>query len=95
MYDTIKAVENRCSLSVATATYKLFPLFRFPPRRYPLRRGSSFTFLTPGPQWDFTLVSKTAGGFISQKHANKSRNTEVKVPLPGGEGKSTHSSLPD
>ncbi|XP_054844117.1 neuroepithelial cell-transforming gene 1 protein isoform X2 [Eublepharis macularius] len=26
--------------------------------RYPLRRGSSFTFLTPGPQWDFTLKRK-------------------------------------
>ncbi|KAM9581863.1 neuroepithelial cell-transforming gene 1 protein-like [Guaruba guarouba] len=26
--------------------------------RYPLRRGSSFTFLTPGPHWDFTLKRK-------------------------------------
>ncbi|XP_032076967.1 neuroepithelial cell-transforming gene 1 protein-like [Thamnophis elegans] len=26
--------------------------------RYPLRRGSSFTFLTPGSQWDFTLKRK-------------------------------------
>ncbi|TFK07515.1 rho GTPase-activating protein 30 [Platysternon megacephalum] len=26
--------------------------------QYPLRRGSSFTFLTPGPQWDFTLKRK-------------------------------------
>ncbi|KQK74767.1 hypothetical protein AAES_153383 [Amazona aestiva] len=25
---------------------------------YPLRRGSSFTFLTPGPHWDFTLKRK-------------------------------------
>lgn len=29
MYDTIKAVEIRCSLSIATATYKLFTLFLF------------------------------------------------------------------
>ncbi|KAJ8261799.1 hypothetical protein GJAV_G00158540 [Gymnothorax javanicus] len=27
-------------------------------KRPPLRRGSSFTFLTPGPQWDFTLKRK-------------------------------------
>ncbi|XP_047431928.1 neuroepithelial cell-transforming gene 1 protein-like [Mugil cephalus] len=27
------------------------------PRRS-LRRGSSFTFLTPGPQWDFSLKRK-------------------------------------
>ncbi|MCJ8743074.1 hypothetical protein PDJAM_G00089650 [Pangasius djambal] len=27
-------------------------------QRPPLRRGSSFTFLTPGPQWDFTLKRK-------------------------------------
>ncbi|EHH64527.1 hypothetical protein EGM_17768, partial [Macaca fascicularis] len=26
--------------------------------RYSLRRGSSFTFLTPGPNWDFTLKRK-------------------------------------
>ncbi|XP_077879284.1 neuroepithelial cell-transforming gene 1 protein isoform X2 [Ictidomys tridecemlineatus] len=26
--------------------------------RYSLRRGSSFTFLTPGPHWDFTLKRK-------------------------------------
>ncbi|XP_038009526.1 neuroepithelial cell-transforming gene 1 protein-like [Motacilla alba alba] len=26
--------------------------------RYPLRRGSSFTFLTPGSHWDFTLKRK-------------------------------------
>ncbi|XP_068025265.1 neuroepithelial cell-transforming gene 1 protein-like [Melanerpes formicivorus] len=26
--------------------------------RYTLRRGSSFTFLTPGPHWDFTLKRK-------------------------------------
>ncbi|XP_052536757.1 neuroepithelial cell-transforming gene 1 protein-like [Tympanuchus pallidicinctus] len=26
--------------------------------RCPLRRGSSFTFLTPGPHWDFTLKRK-------------------------------------
>ncbi|XP_036122926.1 neuroepithelial cell-transforming gene 1 protein isoform X4 [Molossus molossus] len=29
-----------------------------PDRRYSLRRGSSFTFLTPGPHWDFTLKRK-------------------------------------
>ncbi|XP_055970541.1 neuroepithelial cell-transforming gene 1 protein isoform X1 [Sorex fumeus] len=29
-----------------------------PSGRYSLRRGSSFTFLTPGPQWDFTLKRK-------------------------------------
>ncbi|XP_051818869.1 neuroepithelial cell-transforming gene 1 protein isoform X1 [Antechinus flavipes] len=29
-----------------------------PRRRYSLRRGSSFTFLTPGPHWDFTLKRK-------------------------------------
>ncbi|XP_041113712.1 neuroepithelial cell-transforming gene 1 protein-like isoform X2 [Polyodon spathula] len=27
-------------------------------KRPPLRRGSSFTFLTPGPNWDFTLKRK-------------------------------------
>ncbi|KAM9672910.1 neuroepithelial cell-transforming gene 1 protein isoform 2-T2 [Trichechus inunguis] len=27
-------------------------------KRYSLRRGSSFTFLTPGPHWDFTLKRK-------------------------------------
>ncbi|XP_038189288.1 neuroepithelial cell-transforming gene 1 protein-like isoform X2 [Arvicola amphibius] len=26
--------------------------------RCSLRRGSSFTFLTPGPHWDFTLKRK-------------------------------------
>nr|KAF6431937.1 hypothetical protein HJG63_014081 [Rousettus aegyptiacus] len=26
--------------------------------RHSLRRGSSFTFLTPGPHWDFTLKRK-------------------------------------
>ncbi|XP_040886612.1 neuroepithelial cell-transforming gene 1 protein-like [Toxotes jaculatrix] len=26
--------------------------------RRSLRRGSSFTFLTPGPQWDFSLKRK-------------------------------------
>lgn len=72
--------------SVNDLFYSLF----FAAYRYPLRRGSSFTFLTPGSHWDFTLVSKTAGG---SKHADKSRNTEVKVPLPGGERKPTHSSL--
>lgn len=70
------------------------PYSFFSAYRYPLRRGSSFTFLTPGPHWDFTLVSKTAGGFILQKHTNKSRNTEVKVLLSGRERKSTRSSLP-
>lgn len=29
-----------------------------PAGRYSLRRGSSFTFLTPGPHWDFTLKRK-------------------------------------
>ncbi|XP_070458049.1 neuroepithelial cell-transforming gene 1 protein isoform X1 [Equus przewalskii] len=29
-----------------------------PDGRYSLRRGSSFTFLTPGPHWDFTLKRK-------------------------------------
>ncbi|XP_023575531.1 neuroepithelial cell-transforming gene 1 protein [Octodon degus] len=29
-----------------------------PDCRYSLRRGSSFTFLTPGPHWDFTLKRK-------------------------------------
>nr|XP_002721731.1 neuroepithelial cell-transforming gene 1 protein isoform X1 [Oryctolagus cuniculus] len=29
-----------------------------PEEKYPLRRGSSFTFLTPGPHWDFTLKRK-------------------------------------
>ena len=28
------------------------------PYRPPLRRGTSFTFITPGPQWDFSLVSR-------------------------------------
>ncbi|XP_073670454.1 neuroepithelial cell-transforming gene 1 protein-like [Paramisgurnus dabryanus] len=32
------------------------PDFTF--KRPSLRRGSSFTFLTPGPQWDFTLKRK-------------------------------------
>ncbi|XP_026107079.1 neuroepithelial cell-transforming gene 1 protein-like [Carassius auratus] len=27
-------------------------------KRPSLRRGSSFVFLTPGPQWDFTLKRK-------------------------------------
>ncbi|KAG7454612.1 hypothetical protein MATL_G00261600 [Megalops atlanticus] len=27
-------------------------------KRPPLRRGSSFSFLTPGSQWDFTLKRK-------------------------------------
>lgn len=43
---------------INTAPYASFTLLLFSPRRYPLRRGSSFTFLTPGPHWDFTLVSK-------------------------------------
>ncbi|XP_012864861.1 PREDICTED: neuroepithelial cell-transforming gene 1 protein isoform X1 [Dipodomys ordii] len=29
-----------------------------PEGRYPLRRGSSFTFLTPGPHWDLSLKRK-------------------------------------
>ncbi|XP_045866476.1 neuroepithelial cell-transforming gene 1 protein-like [Meles meles] len=29
-----------------------------PDGRHSLRRGSSFTFLTPGPHWDFTLKRK-------------------------------------
>ncbi|XP_004477430.2 neuroepithelial cell-transforming gene 1 protein isoform X2 [Dasypus novemcinctus] len=29
-----------------------------PDKGYSLRRGSSFTFLTPGPHWDFTLKRK-------------------------------------
>ncbi|XP_043944762.1 neuroepithelial cell-transforming gene 1 protein-like [Protopterus annectens] len=29
-------------------------------RRTTLRRGSSFTFLTPGPYWDFTLGMTTS-----------------------------------
>ncbi|KAI5262158.1 Neuroepithelial Cell-Transforming 1 Protein [Manis pentadactyla] len=29
-----------------------------PEGRYSLQRGSSFTFLTPGPHWDFTLKRK-------------------------------------
>ncbi|XP_064141261.1 neuroepithelial cell-transforming gene 1 protein-like [Loxodonta africana] len=29
-----------------------------PDKRYSLRRGSSFTFLTPGPHWDFSLKRK-------------------------------------
>lgn len=45
---------------INTAPYASFTLLLFSPRRYPLRRGSSFTFLTPGPHWDFTLVSKPA-----------------------------------
>lgn len=32
--------------------------------RYSLRRGSSFTFLTPGPHWDFTLVSRCLGSYF-------------------------------
>ncbi|KAM3587479.1 uncharacterized protein V6R79_006419 [Siganus canaliculatus] len=27
-------------------------------RLWSLRRGSSFTFITPGPQWDFSLKRK-------------------------------------
>uniref|UniRef100_A0A8C9K7D4 Neuroepithelial cell transforming 1 n=1 Tax=Panthera tigris altaica TaxID=74533 RepID=A0A8C9K7D4_PANTA len=34
----------------------LLPEFSF--YRHSLRRGSSFTFLTPGPHWDFTLKRK-------------------------------------
>lgn len=32
-------------------------LLKFSFNRHSLRRGSSFTFLTPGPHWDFSLVS--------------------------------------
>lgn len=40
------------TVSLIDQTCKSWTLFSRPP----LRRGSSFTFLTPGP-WDFTLVS--------------------------------------
>lgn len=49
---------------INTAPHASFTLLLFSPCRYPLRRGSSFTFLTPGPHWDFTLVSKPLVVFV-------------------------------
>lgn len=58
-----------CSIMLKSLLYLLF---EFSVNRYSLRRGSSFTFLTPGPNWDFTLVSRYLGFYFKTLHRTNS-----------------------
>ena len=59
-------------LLVLNFTEVTLNVFEFSVNRYSLRRGSSFTFLTPGPHWDFTLVSRHLGFYFKTLDRNNS-----------------------